>query len=93
MQQLSQQAIQEKLQLINGWELDGNGIKKEWRFKDFKEAMLFINKVAELADSQDHHPELFNVYNTVQIRYSTHDAGGLTEKDFRIATDIDGIVL
>ena len=93
MQQLSQQAIQEKLQLIDGWELDGNGIKKEWRFKDFKEAMLFINKVAELADSQDHHPELFNVYNTVQIRYSTHDAGGLTEKDFRIATDIDGIVL
>lgn len=93
MQQLSQQAIQEKLQLIDGWELDGNGIKKEWRFKDFKEAMLFINKVAELADSQDHHPELFNVYNTVQIRYSTHDAGGLTEKDFRIAIDIDGIVL
>ena len=93
MQQLSQQAIQEKLQLIDGWELDGNGIKKEWRFKDFKEAMLFVNKVAELADSQDHHPELFNVYNTVQIRYSTHDAGGLTEKDFRIATDIDGIVL
>jgi 4a-hydroxytetrahydrobiopterin dehydratase len=51
--------------------------------------MVFINKVAELAEEQDHHPELFNVYNKVVLKFSTHDAGGLTTRDFRIARDID----
>lgn len=91
MQKLSNEEIQQKLQSISGWDLDGEAIKKEWKFSDFKEAMQFINKVADLANEHDHHPELFNVYNQVSLRFSTHDAGGLTQRDFRIAAEIDKI--
>lgn len=89
MQKLTSEEIQKRLQGLEGWVLDGDAIKKTWMFKDFREAMAFINKVAELADRFDHHPELFNVYNRVELRFSTHDAGGLTEKDFTIAGEID----
>ncbi len=86
---MTDKEIQQKLAELNGWRLDGNAIKKSWQFRDFSEAMRFINKVAELAEKHDHHPELFNVYNRVELRFSTHDAGGLTEKDFAIAKAID----
>ncbi|MDQ7053066.1 MAG: 4a-hydroxytetrahydrobiopterin dehydratase [candidate division KSB1 bacterium] len=88
---MTEQEIQQKLAELNGWELDGNAIKKAWQFRDFAEAMRFINQVAELAEKHDHHPELFNVYNHVELRFSTHDAGGLTAKDFAIAREIDRI--
>ena len=90
---MTEQEIQEKLAELNGWELDGNAIKKAWQFRDFSEAIWFINQVAELAEKHDHHPELFNVYNRVELRFSTHDAGGLTAKDFAIAREIDRISL
>ncbi len=86
---MTDKEIQQKLAELNGWTRDGNAIKKSWQFRDFSEAMRFINKVAELAEKHDHHPELFNVYNRVELRFSTHDAGGLTEKDFAIAKAID----
>ncbi len=89
MQKISQVEIQENLRQVKGWSLDGNAIKKEWQFKDFSEAMVFINRVADLAERHDHHPELFNVYNKVTLRFSTHDAGGLTQRDFRIALEVD----
>ncbi len=88
---MTEQEIQQNLAELNGWELDGNAIKKAWQFRDFAEAMRFINQVAELAEKHDHHPELFNVYNRVELRFSTHDAGGLTPKDFAIAREIDRI--
>ncbi|MBD3225228.1 MAG: 4a-hydroxytetrahydrobiopterin dehydratase, partial [Caldithrix sp.] len=56
---------------------------------DFIAAVGFINKMAILAEKHEHHPELFNVYNTVTLSFSTHSAGGLTDKDFNIAADID----
>ena len=89
MERLSQSEIQAKLKYLSGWQLDDNGIKKEWKFDDFVAAMAFINKIADLAEQQNHHPELFNVYNRVSLRFSTHDAGGLTEKDFSIAHAIE----
>lgn len=91
MEKLNQSEIQQRLNEVKGWKLDGNAIKKEWQFKDFDEAMAFINRVANLAREQDHHPELYNVYNKVSLRFSTHDAGGLTKRDFKMATAVDKI--
>jgi len=73
----------------NGWQLDRNALKKEWKFENFAEALKFINKVGAIAERQDHHPEIYNVYNRVTLRYYTHDVGGLTQRDFRAASEID----
>lgn len=89
MKRLEEFEIQNHFKDLQGWKLESNAIVREWQFKDFSEAMVFINQVAELAEEQDHHPELFNVYNKVILKFSTHDVGGLTTRDFRIALDID----
>jgi 4a-hydroxytetrahydrobiopterin dehydratase len=89
MQKLSKNEIDQKIKSLNNWSLEGHSIKKSWQFSDFKEAMKFINEVADLANEQDHHPEIFNVYNKVELKFSTHDAGGLTDRDFKIAAAID----
>ena len=89
MKILEHNEIMSQLNDLRDWRLEGNAIVKEWQFRDFTEAMVFINKVAEIAEEQDHHPELLNVYNKVVLKFSTHDAGGLTTRDFRIARDID----
>lgn len=91
MQKLSENQIQTHLDALPGWRRDGEAITKEWSFRDFKQAMEFINKVADLAEAHNHHPELFNVYNRVTLRFTTHDAGGLTEKDIKIAHAIEEI--
>ena len=62
-----------------------------FRFKDFSEAWGFMARVALLAEAQDHHPEWFNVWNRVEITLSTHDAGGLSARDVRLAQAIDAI--
>ena len=80
-----------RLQSLPGWLYRNDGIEKEFKFKDFKEAMSFMVKVGDAAESMNHHPEIFNVYNKVKLRLSTHDAGGLTDKDFHLAGEIEGI--
>jgi 4a-hydroxytetrahydrobiopterin dehydratase len=89
MEKLKDEEIQKKIKEIPTWRLDGESIVRDWTFKDFGEAMVFVNQVAKLAEEHDHHPEMFNVYNKVTLRFSTHDAGGLTTRDFGIAMDID----
>ena len=89
MKRLEENEIKQYFKDLEGWKLETNAIVKEWQFKDFSEAMVFINQIAKLAEEQDHHPELFNVYNKVVLKFSTHDAGGLTTRDFHIAADID----
>jgi 4a-hydroxytetrahydrobiopterin dehydratase len=69
----------------------GKSIHRELKFADFNEAWGFMNRVALLAESQDHHPNWSNVWNTVSITLSTHDAGGLTNKDVTLARAIDAI--
>ncbi|MFZ0389158.1 MAG: 4a-hydroxytetrahydrobiopterin dehydratase [Calditrichia bacterium] len=91
MQKLSPEEICERVDKLEGWHIDKEAIKKEWQFAGFKEAVQFINKVADLAEEQDHHPEIFNVYNKVSLRYSTHDAGGITERDFKAAAAVNKI--
>lgn len=74
------------------WQLDGEHLKRSFRFKDFSEAWGFMNRVALLAEAQDHHPEWFNVYNKVDIALTTHDAGGLSARDVRLAKAIDALI-
>lgn len=78
---------------LPGWEVaGGEAISRSFRFKDHVEAMGFVVRVAMIAETMDHHPDLRIVYNTVDIRLSTHDAGGVTEKDVRLAGRINALV-
>ena len=72
---------------LSGWTYDParNGIARTFRFADFNAAFGFMTRVALVAEKMDHHPEWFNVYKTVEVTLSTHDAGGLTERDIRLA--------
>ena len=76
---------------LPGWALKDNAIEKEWIFIDFKESLEFINKIGEIAEKHNHHPELYNVYSKVTLRFNTHDEGGITLKDINIATNINSI--
>jgi 4a-hydroxytetrahydrobiopterin dehydratase len=71
------------------WTLDGEHLRRTFRFRDFVEAFAFMTRVALLAERADHHPEWFNVWNRVEIGLSTHDAGGLSQKDVDLAREID----
>jgi 4a-hydroxytetrahydrobiopterin dehydratase len=66
-----------------------DAIRREFRFRDFSEAWGFMSRVALIAEKMDHHPEWFNVYNRVEVILTTHDAGGLSERDLRLAHAID----
>lgn len=89
---LNYEQILDKLGETVGWERRGDGISRVFKFKDFKEAMAFVNKVAEVAEAMDHHPDILISYHTVQISVFTHSEGGLTEKDFALAKKINQIV-
>lgn len=89
MKTYSEETAQPILKEIKGWKFANNGIIKKFIFKNFSEALGFIVQVGILAEKNNHHPELFNVYNKVDIRLSTHDANGLTDKDFDLAKAIE----
>ena len=89
MKVLLKKEINKYLESLDDWILDGDAIKREWIFKDFSEAMDFINIIAVMAENHNHHPEIYNVYNRVSLRFNTHDAGGITEKDIAIAKEIN----
>lgn len=74
---------------LEGWNFNNNGIEKTFQFKNFVEAFGFMSKVALCAERANHHPEWFNVYNRVQVRLSTHDAGGLTDNDLALAREME----
>jgi len=67
-----------------------DAITRKFEFRSFSEAFAFMTRAALLAEKMDHHPEWFNVYNTVEVTLATHDAGGVTEKDIRMAKAMDG---
>ena len=79
---------------LGNWKLAGgrDAITRSFKFKNFNEAWGFMNRVALLAEQQDHHPEWFNVYNRVDILLSTHDCDGLSARDVKLAQAIDGVV-
>ncbi len=85
-------AIAEALAGLDGWSLDddGTGIKKSFKFKNFNAAFAFMTRAAMVAEKMDHHPEWFNVYNKLDVRLSTHDAGGVTILDVEMAKQMNG---
>jgi 4a-hydroxytetrahydrobiopterin dehydratase len=74
------------------WTVDSEHLKRSFRFGDFVEAFGFMARVALLAERADHHPEWFNVYNRVDVALTTHDAGGLSARDLKLAAEIDALV-
>jgi 4a-hydroxytetrahydrobiopterin dehydratase len=81
--------IDDRLQSLPDWHLRDNAIERELRFRDFVEAFGFMAAVALCAERMNHHPEWSNVYNRVTIRLTTHDTGGVSERDFALAAEID----
>ena len=73
------------------WRRDGDWLEKAATFKDFREAMAFVNRVAELAEERNHHPDISISWNRVTLRLTTHDRGGLTDRDFDLARAIDAV--
>src|SRR3954467_1140454 len=87
---LSNEEINSKLQGLKQWRFQNEAIEKDFTFNDFNQAFAFLTRIAMLSEKMDHHAEWSGVYNKVSIRLSTHDAGGVTEKDVKMATSIEG---
>jgi len=86
---LSRAEAEQNLKALPGWTLEGDAIKKQFTFKDFLEAIAFVNRLAPLAEAADHHPDILINYKRVTLTYSTHSEGGLTDKDFAGAATAD----
>ena len=89
--QLTDEQVQLALAELTGWSLDDDKLYREFRFDDFVAAFGFMTRVALLAERADHHPEWFNVYNRVRVWLTTHDAGGITERDTLLASRMNGL--
>ncbi|MEA5571658.1 4a-hydroxytetrahydrobiopterin dehydratase [Calothrix sp. UHCC 0171] len=90
-QLLSELEIQEKAKNLTGWTVVGKKLLCQRQFKNFIEAIAFVNKLVEPAESAGHHPDIEISYNQVNITLTTHDAGGLTQNDFNLALVISHI--
>jgi len=89
MKVLTDPEISDAMKKLKGWNLIGKEIRKTYVHKDFVHAVGFVNSVALLAERANHHPDIDLRWNTVTLSLSTHSAGGLTEKDFKLAAEID----
>lgn len=86
---LSDTEIQDNLKILNGWTIENGKLHKEFQFANFISAFGFMTQLALIAESMNHHPEWFNVYNRVTIDMMTHDADGITELDITFAKHAD----
>ncbi|TVQ32637.1 MAG: 4a-hydroxytetrahydrobiopterin dehydratase [Phycisphaeraceae bacterium] len=91
MQTLTEEQIHEKLDRIPEWSGGSGSIQRTYQFKDFVASMAFVNQIADAAEASEHHPDILIRYNKVTLTLSTHDAGGVTEKDFDLASKADDI--
>lgn len=88
---LSDETIQQKLTEISGWSVAGDALTKTFAFEDFVQSMQFVNRLAIAAESAQHHPDIDIRYSKVTVSLSTHDSGGITEKDFAMAQEADAV--
>lgn len=88
---LSNSEIQDNLATLDGWTVEDGKLHKQFQFDNFVSAFGFMTQLALIAESMNHHPEWFNVYNRVTIDMSTHDADGITELDFKFAEHADAL--
>jgi len=85
MNRLTDSEISERLRSLEGWEVRDSRLVKSFKFKDFMSAVHFVDEIAPVADAQGHHPDLQVGWGKVVVELTSHDAGGLTEKDFEVA--------
>ncbi len=88
---LTKEEITRKLSSLNGWAVTPQGVQKQFVLDNFLSAMNLVNRTADLAEQAQHHPDIFISYNKVTFTLMTHDAGGITEKDFALASRIEAI--
>lgn len=93
MPALTDQSVQTELKNLKEWQFIGNAIEKKFKFPDFVHAMGFMVQLGLLAEKRNHHPEIFNVYNKITIRLTTHDSSGVTIKDIELASAIDKLMV
>ncbi|SFR48954.1 4a-hydroxytetrahydrobiopterin dehydratase [Robiginitalea myxolifaciens] len=92
MEALTINEITDKLKDLSGWEFQDNALTTTLEFQDFREAFTLMTRIAFECEAQNHHPNWTNVYNQLEIRLNTHDAGGVTEKDFKLAATIEALI-
>jgi 4a-hydroxytetrahydrobiopterin dehydratase len=85
-------AIRERLGRVPAWSLEGKAIERTVRFPTFRAAIAFVNRLADAAEARDHHPDIHVHYREVRLVSWSHDAGGLTERDFALAEEIDALL-
>ena len=93
MKKLTDAQVAEHMKTLPGWEVGEDRIRRTFRFKDFVEAFGWMSSVALVAERMNHHPEWRNVWATVEVELSTHDAGGLTELDMKLAAAMDELAV
>lgn len=93
MQNLLPQEVEEAIKTLEGWALDTArpALTKTYKFKSFAEAIHWMGRIAPIADELNHHPEWKNIYNRVEVVLTTHDTGGITELDVKLAAQMDVI--
>jgi 4a-hydroxytetrahydrobiopterin dehydratase len=91
MAKLTRAEAEQRVQSLNGWTLDGDAIRKQFTFRNFPEAIAFVNRLVPHAEAADHHPDILVNYKRVTLTYSTHSEGGLTDKDFAGAAMADRV--
>jgi 4a-hydroxytetrahydrobiopterin dehydratase len=91
MPKLSEPEILAKMPTAKGWERHGDMLIRSWQFPSFRRALEFVNQVAALAEKSDHHPDIILSYRKVRLELSTHSDGGLTDKDFELAAEVNAV--
>ena len=89
MSKLSAEQIADKLKALPGWEYKNNALAKQIKFKEFMDGIEFVGRIAEIAEAADHHPDIAINYTRITFSCSTHSDGGVTEKDIKLATNIE----
>ncbi len=90
-ERLSPEAAREAARGFPDWDCDGQSLCREFKRSGFRDAIAFVNRVADAAERADHHPDILIRYDVVRFELSSHDAGGLTARDFALARAIDGL--
>jgi 4a-hydroxytetrahydrobiopterin dehydratase len=88
---LSDEQIQARVGELDGWDCTGGAIHKDFKLQDFKGSVDFVNRLTPIAEQMNHHPDLAISWNTVSVTITTHSQGGLTDNDFELAKQIDGL--
>lgn len=91
MQAYTKEEVQQRLTFFPEWRLEQGALVREYEFEDFLDAWGFLSQVALLAERHNHHPEIWNVYSKVRLKWSTHEAGGITERDFTLVEEVDRV--